>query len=114
MPLLRLRLDDALHAERACDHHAGKQREGQRHFIADQLRRAAQRAQQRVVAVGRPAAQDDSQDAHRGHRGNHQQPHVHVGHENGPGERQHGESRERGDGGKQARTRKWPYPTGPG
>jgi len=33
------------------------------------LRRAAQRAEQRVVAVGRPAAQNDAQNAHGAHAG---------------------------------------------
>ena len=60
---LLLRLDDPDHAERARHHHAREQREGERHFIADELRRAAQRAEQRVVAVGRPAAEDDARES---------------------------------------------------
>ena len=96
---LGLRLDDALHAERAGHHHARKQRERQRHFVAHQLRRAAQRAQQRIVAVGRPAAQDDAQDSHRRGGGDHQQPHVHVRYVEDPRKGQHRKGRQGGDGG---------------
>ena len=98
-----LRLDDALHAERAGHHHARKQGEGQRHFVAHQLRRAAQRAEQRIVAVRCPAAQNNPQDAHRRHRGYHQQSDVYVRYIDGLGERQHHKGGEGRDGGEARR-----------
>ena len=91
-----LRVDDVVHAEGAGDHDAGEQAEPERDFVADQLRGAAQRAEQRVVAVGGPAAEDDAEDAERRNGGDQQQADIHVGDENAARERQHGEADERG------------------
>ncbi len=59
-------------------HHA-HQRETQRQLVADQLRRGAQRAQQRILVVRRPAGQRNAVDADGGDAQNHQQADVHVG-----------------------------------
>ncbi len=53
-------------AEGARHEQHANQREAERNFVADHLCRGAQRAQQRVLAVGRPARESDSVDAQRG------------------------------------------------
>ncbi len=100
-----LRFHDALHAERTSHHQAGEQSEGERDFIADQLRGAAQGSKQRIVAVRRPAAENDSQNAHRRHRHDHQNSYVHIRYEQVLAERQ---DRERGKGGERRNDRRDP------
>ncbi len=65
-PGAELRVDDSAEAEGAGHEQHAHQRKAERNFIADHLGRGAQRAQQRVLAVGGPARQGDSVDAQRG------------------------------------------------
>ena len=76
----RLVEDDLAQRERPGHHDHGGERETIRQLVADHLRRRAQRAEQRVLAVGRPARQHDAVHAHRGDGEDHQYRDVDVGH----------------------------------
>ena len=52
-----------LHPHTACEQHRNEQCQHQRHFVADQLRDDAERAEQRILVVARPARHHDRQRA---------------------------------------------------
>ena len=59
-PRLGLLADDALQVERAGQQDDAEDRHAQRDLVADDLGAGAQRAEEAVFVVGRPAAQDDA------------------------------------------------------
>ena len=59
-------------------HQHADQREAHRDLVGHDLRRRAQRAEERVLRVRRPAGDDDAVDAHRRHREDVEQPGVDV------------------------------------
>ena len=63
---MRLRVDDVAQAEAARHQQNADNRHRERQFVADHLRRAAQSAEQRILAVRRPARQRDAVNAQRG------------------------------------------------
>ncbi len=75
----RLDLDNAVHGKRARQEQTADQRHPRGGFIADQLRRAAQRAQQRVMAIRGPATKNNSENPHRADAQNKKQTDVEVG-----------------------------------
>ena len=91
----RLGIDDRgqVHAA-GRDQHAD-QGEAHRDFVADHLRRGAQRAEDGVLRVRRPAAEDDAVHAHRGHRQQRKQAGIDVGQHHAVVERNHRPGRER-------------------
>ena len=74
-----LRVDDGGHVERADAQQHGDDDEADRDLVGDHLRRRAQRAQERVFRVRRPAAHDDAVDAERGDREQVEDADVEVG-----------------------------------
>ena len=70
---------DADHAERAGHQDDADERQRDRDFVADQLRRRAQAGEQRILAVRRVAREDDAVDADRRHRHDVEQADVDVG-----------------------------------
>ena len=99
-----LLLDDDAQVERLRAQHHADQREAQRQFVADQLRGGAQRAEQRVLVVRRPAGERDAVDADGGDAENDQQADVDIGdleevHAIDPGDRSEGHH---GDGDQRA------------
>ena len=76
---LQLRLDDAHHAQRSGGQDDADQRHRDGDLVADELRGRPQTRQQRILAVGGPAGQDDPVDTDRGHRDDEEQPDVDIG-----------------------------------
>ena len=74
-----LPLHDLDERERPRHQEHGHEREAHRHFVGHQLRRRAQAAEQRVLVVRGPAAEDDPVDADRRQREQEQEPDVDVG-----------------------------------
>ena len=74
-----LGLDDLDEAQRAGHEHDADEREAERQLVGDHLGGRAQRAEQRVLAVRGPAAEDDPVDRERADRHEHEQPRVDVG-----------------------------------
>ena len=73
-----LGVNDAVEAHGAGHDQHAHQREAEADFIADHLGRGAQRAEQGVLAVGRPAGQRDSVDAQRGEAENDENADVDI------------------------------------
>ena len=61
-----LRLDDGREIERADQEQHGDDDEADRDLVGDHLRRRAQRGQERIFRIRRPAGHDDAVDAERG------------------------------------------------
>ena len=78
-PFASCGVHDAHHAQRARQHDDRDQRHRHRDLVADELGRRAQAGEQRVLAVRRPAAEDDAVDADARHRHDVEQPDVDVG-----------------------------------
>jgi hypothetical protein len=78
-PEAALRLHDLAEVERVDEQQRSGQRERQRQLVADHLRRTAQAAQQRVLAVGGPAAERHAINAQRRDGQNEQDADVEVG-----------------------------------
>ena len=74
-----LLLDDDAEIERAGAQNDADEREAEGELVADQLRRGAQRAEQRVLVVRRPAGERDAVDADGGDAENDEQADVDVG-----------------------------------
>ena len=74
----RLVLDDAVQAERAGEHDHADRREHERQLVADDLRRGAQAAEQRVLVEARPAAHHQPDHGQAGHGEEVEQADVHV------------------------------------
>ncbi len=74
-----LAVDDVAQVERAGAEHDADQREAERELVADDLRGGAQRAEQRVLVVRRPAGERDAVDADGGDAEDDQQADVDVG-----------------------------------
>ena len=79
VPQTLLRVDDLAQVEAAGLEHDAHQREAHEHFVADHLRRRAHAADQRVLAVRRPAGEHHAVGAHRRHREEDQQADREVG-----------------------------------
>ena len=79
VPVAALRVDDVVERQRIADHQHRRQREPVRELVADHLRRGAQPAEQRILAVRAPAGEDDAVDAHRGDGEEHEDADVDVG-----------------------------------
>ena len=78
-PVARLVHHDLAQRQRAGQHDHRGQRQPVGQLVADHLRRRAQPAEQRVLAVRAPAGEHDAVDAHRGDREDHQHRDVDVG-----------------------------------
>ncbi len=74
-----LLLDDDAQIERAGAENDADEREAERQFVADELRRGAERAEQGVFVVRRPAGEGDAVDAHGSDAENDEQADVDVG-----------------------------------
>ena len=74
-----LLLDDDAQIERSGAEHDADQREAERQFVADELRRGAQRAEQGVFVVRRPAGESDAVDADGSDAENDEQADVDIG-----------------------------------
>ena len=75
----RLAVHDVAQAQRAGAEHDADQREAESQLVADHLRAGAQRAQQGILVVRRPAGERNAVDADRGDTEDHQQADVEVG-----------------------------------
>ena len=78
-PVARLLSHDLAQRQRTGQHDDRRERQAVRQLVADHLRRRAQAAEQRVLAVRAPAGEHDAVDAHRRDREDHEQPDVDVG-----------------------------------
>ena len=81
--------DDVGHVQARRDHQHDDEREAHRDLVADHLRRRAQRAEERVLRVRRPAGDDDAVDLDRRDRHQEQQAGVDVGERDVGAERHH-------------------------
>ena len=72
-------VDDRRQVEAARPQHDRDQDEADRDLVADHLRRRADRREERVFRVRRPARQDDAVDAERRRREDVEQPDIDVG-----------------------------------
>ncbi len=76
---VRLRVDDGRQVERTDQQQHGDDHEADGDFVGDHLRRRAQRAEERILRVRRPAAHDDAVDAERRDREDVEDADVEVG-----------------------------------
>ncbi len=83
------------HRQALRDEHGDQQRKRDGNFVADHLRRAAHRAVERPLVVGRPARHENADDRQRRHRHDVEDADVDVGRDQVLRPRQHGEGRER-------------------
>ncbi len=77
-PAVGLSLDDARDAHGAGKTHDGHNRQAHREFITNHLRATAHGANKRVLAVTRPAGQQDAQHANRRHSNHEEHAYVEV------------------------------------
>ena len=78
-PGARLAVDDVAERQRVADEQHARERQAVRQLVADHLRRRAQAAEQRVLAVRAPAGEHDAVHAHRGDREDDEDRDVDVG-----------------------------------
>ena len=84
-----LRHDDLGQVEGAGVEHDADQHEADRHFIADHLRRGAERGEEGIFGVGRPAGDDHAVNAKRARREDVEQADIDVGQHHADVERHH-------------------------
>ena len=96
-PAVGLTLDDLGNLHRAGENDHRHDSQPDRKLVADHLRAASHRADQRVLVVARPASQQDSDDADRRNRHQEEDADVEVEHLEPFAERQATESEHRGD-----------------
>ena len=79
VPDIGLRPHDLEQAHRLRQHDHADDREPHRDLVADHLRAGPEAAQDRIFAVGGPAAEDDAVDLDPDHREDEEERHVHIG-----------------------------------
>src|SRR4029077_4743797 len=77
--VMRLRVDNLAQVEAAGHQKHADGGHGQREFIADHLGGAAKPAEERILAVRRPAGESDAVDPESGNGEEREYPHVQIG-----------------------------------
>ncbi|CRH70671.1 Uncharacterised protein [Chlamydia trachomatis] len=79
-PAIALCINNATNAHGACKNHHGQHRQPNREFIAHHLSTTAHGTNECVLAIARPACQQDAQHTNRRHSNNEKHSNIHVDH----------------------------------